>query len=339
MFVRRASCVVVSWVFGAAVWSHAALANDSMSELAAGGLQLVKTEAIAMSREDLFLSERLVRVRYEMLNSTDQAVTAMVAFPMPEVPHSTPAGFSTGQGTYNIPFNAPSDPNFMNFKVSVNGRAIDPRYEIKSLLNGKDIAKELIAIGGNRLALQPGEFMRDETPIDDETVKKLTVLGAFQNLDELIYRLPWTSFVTFYWEQSFAPGVTVVEHSYEPIVGRNLIYVDKGQLLGSGEQNMKSAFCVDQRTEKALITLARKQKDGGPLFGSTLGYILKTGANWKGGQIGTFHLTLQGNEMTDITTLCTDLPLAKTGKNRFEAEIKNYVPRENLRILFVRATP
>lgn len=328
-------------VFGVilAAAPHWAFANDSMSELAAGGIQLVKTDAIAMSREDLYLSEGSVRVRYEMLNKTDRPITTLVAFPMPEVPHRTPAGFATKAGGYNIPFDAPNDPNFMDFKVTVNGRAIDPRAEIKAMLGGKDIAKDLMAIGGAKLALQPGEFMQDETPIDDGVKNKLMALGAFQAIDELIYRLPWTSFVTFYWEQTFEPGLTLVEHSYRPIIGRNLIYVARGRLQGGGVKDLKSAFCVDSKTDKALMALARKQADGGPLFGSTLAYIVKTGGNWRGGRIGEFSLTIQGEEKTDITSLCTGLPLVKTGKNRFEARVKNYAPKDNLKILFVRATP
>ena len=41
-------------------------ANDSAAELAAGGLVLVKTDAISIQREDLTVSPTGVRVRYEI---------------------------------------------------------------------------------------------------------------------------------------------------------------------------------------------------------------------------------------------------------------------------------
>jgi hypothetical protein len=36
-----------------------------------------------------------------------------------------------------------------------------------------------------------------------------------------------------------------------------------------------------------------------------------------------------------VISLCTDLPLARTGPQRFEATVSDYVPKEDLRILFV----
>lgn len=56
-----------------------AMANDSASELAAGGLVLTRTDAIAMQREDLTLAPDEVTVRYEMRNDTGKPVTLRVA--------------------------------------------------------------------------------------------------------------------------------------------------------------------------------------------------------------------------------------------------------------------
>ena len=111
-----------------------AAANYSAAELAAGGLELVKTDAITMQREDLALSPSEVRVRYEMRNDTGQPVTLRVAFPMPEVPRMTPGGMTTGpddgNGPNNIALRPPTDPNFLNFRVRSNGQEIKPEVEI-----------------------------------------------------------------------------------------------------------------------------------------------------------------------------------------------------------------
>ena len=35
------------------------------------------------------------------------------------------------------------------------------------------------------------------------------------------------------------------------------------------------------------------------------------------------------------TSLCTDLPISRTGPQRFEATVRDYVPKEDLRILYI----
>lgn len=92
-----------------------AVANDSASELAAGGIVLVKNDIVAMQREDLVLSPAEVRVGYEMRNDSGQPVTLPVAFPLPEVPASTPAGRTTTSGGYNIAMAEPLEANFIGF--------------------------------------------------------------------------------------------------------------------------------------------------------------------------------------------------------------------------------
>ena len=87
----------------------------------------------------------------------------------------------------------------------------------------------------------------------------------------------------------------------------------------------------------------RDTSDVGMLIGRTLGYVLQTARNWSG-PIGTFHLTIEGGPMqadgagkaeVRITSLCTDLPLKRTGPQRFEATVSDYVPKDDLRILYI----
>ena len=76
----------------------------------------------------------------------------------------------------------------------------------------------------------------------------------------------------------------------------------------------------------------------------TLGYILQTARNWSG-PIGTFHLTLKGGRVqvpsadpadVKVVSLCTDLPIRKTGPMQFESHrARNYVPKEDLRVLLI----
>lgn len=326
-----------------------AAANDSEAELAAGGLVLVKNDNIVMQREDLTLSPTEVRVRYEMRNVTDRPLMLRVAFPMPEVPSEGPAGLSTSTGGYNIAMRPPTDPNFMQFRVWADQREIAPEVEVKALLpDGRDVAAALREIGGMKLVLRPGLFFLTDDDAPDAAMRaRLEVLGALEKLDASAIRLPWIPRVTFHWMQTFAPGVTVVEHVYRPIVGsRFVMRDDKGRLTGSGGGDTVRDLCIDAPTDQAIRALekrVRDKSDVGMLIGHTLGYVLQTARNWSG-PIGTFHLTLEGGPMRPedagksevrITSLCTDLPLRRTGPQRFEATVSDYVPKDDLRILYI----
>lgn len=76
--MRRTTAMVFLW---AALASGAALANDSEAERALGGLTFTKSDAISMDSEDLYVSEKLVRVKYRFTNHSDAPVDTLVAFP------------------------------------------------------------------------------------------------------------------------------------------------------------------------------------------------------------------------------------------------------------------
>jgi hypothetical protein len=142
----------------------------------------------------------------------------------------------------------------------------------------------------------------------------------------------------------------VVEHSYRPVLGFRFIVVDGNQpLKGSGGEEPAQAFCIDQATDRAIRGLYRRLNAGKtatsaqPLSAYTLGYILRTANNWRR-PIGTFHLTIEGGRVTfnerlrgevRVTSLCTDMPLARTGAQRFEATVRDYTPKHDLRVLYI----
>jgi hypothetical protein len=354
-------------LYGAAVLAAVALgtgaaqANDSGSELAAGGLVLTKTDQVAMQREDLTLSPQEVRVRYEFRNETAKPVTLRVAFPMPEVPRETPDGMETTSGAHNIDIDPPTGPNFLDFHVLADGHEVVPDVEIRATLpDGRDVTNEVRALGGDALLLRPRVYGLGEHDgtwdLDEATRAKLVAIGALQQ-DPDAYDTLWTTRVTFHWMQTFPPGVTVIEHRYRPVLGVQLlgsvapgnegrIDAEHGTWTASGSESPTREFCIDAATDKALRAVYRRAIKGdedGYVAAYTLGYVLKTGANWAG-PIGTFHLTLQGGHVSlpsapggevAVMSLCTDLPLRATGKLRFEATVKDYLPKQDLRVLLV----
>lgn len=326
--------------FFVSAFSLPSTANDSMSELAAGGLVLINNDAIVMQKEDLYLSENEIKIRYEMRNESQKIIKARVAFPLPEIPHITPSGFTTSKGGYNIAIQPPTDPNILDFSVVVNGNVINPDVEMKALLKGKDIASDLALIGGQSLVLRSGEFMLDETPISDQLRAQLMAIGAFEKVDELIYKLPWRTYVTYHWVQDFPPGISVIEHRYKPVIGRHLLTLSKNNKINiSGFDHGASRYCITPKMIQELKKLSAAKGKNDPLFANTLGYILKTGAHWKGRAIEEFNITIQASDRTQITSLCTKIPLVKKRQNEFFATMKNYKPNKNLNIIFVRKDP
>jgi hypothetical protein len=356
----------------AVLMAGAALANDSSSELAAGGLMLVKTDAITMQREDLSLSLSEVRVRYEMRNDTGKPVTLRVAFPMPEVPTMGGAGLDTSTG-HNILIHPWRNANFVNFRVVANGQEVAPEKELRAVLpDGKDVTADVLAIGGERLALHPGWFQTDADPkdaedpvLDAKAMARLKEIGALTQ-EDTVFVLQWHTTVTFHWMQTFQPGVTVVEHMYRPVLGSHLVDTDgPSKVRVSGTENAEATYCIDDPTRRAVVKLLKGTDTAmGTVEGITLAYILKTARNWHG-PIGTFHLTIQGGQGvgdatiaknvgetspatpdvlpakpgSQIISLCTDLPIHRTGPLRFEATVDNYVPADDLNILFVEGVP
>jgi len=343
-----------------------AAANDSGSELAAGGLVMVKTDSIVMQREDLTLSPSEVRVRYEMRNDTGKPVTLRVAFPLPDVPKETPDGMRATGGGHNIDMPPLADPNFLGFHVKADGKEVTPEVEIRATLpDGRDVTDAVREIGGLKLVLQPRVFVRaidTNAPagqdagwdLDATTRKRLQDIGALTQ-DSDIYDLLWTTRIAFQWMQTFAPGVTVIEHSYRPILGVQLYGAerdghadpDKGSWTGSGDGDLVHAYCIDGGTDHAMRALYKrllqKHKDRADFLAYTLGYIVQTAKNWHG-PIGTFHLTLQGGHVSvpyagegdaRVFSLCTDLPLRLTAPMRLEATVKDYVPQQDLRVLIL----
>jgi hypothetical protein len=146
-----------------------------------------------------------------------------------------------------------------------------------------------------------------------------------------------------------------------------------GDSDAEGKSTTESAYCIDAATRNAIIKLKKHQAlEDQLLYGHTLAYIVQTAKNWKG-PIKNFHLTIQGGygeahdtvdknvgriekkqpdaavgavenlsggaksegENKQVISLCTALPIKRTGPLRFEAAVRDYVPKDDLRILFV----
>jgi hypothetical protein len=330
---------------------------------------LTRTDAVAMQREDLTLSPSEVRVRYEMRNDTGKPVTLRVAFPLPDMPVAGPGGKTvfgpSGEPVArNIDMPNAWGPNFLSFRLWVDGQPRQVETEIRAdLPDGRDIVEALYRIGGWRLVLQPSWYILDPSAgaasaddIGPAVAQQLRDLGAVKG--DASSGIPvWTTRITLHWPQTFRPGVTIIEHSYRPILGAQLVDVvagdpgnaglrrardiEHGRWEGSGDgPGLSRAFCIAGDADRAMRSAYPASGQG---LGYVLGYILRTARNWHG-PIGTFHLEVrggpfavsyEGHHTVTAMSLCSDLPLRETAPLRLEATARDYVPTQDLRVLYL----
>lgn len=331
-------------VLGAVVTGSAALlasaqpaaANDSSAELAAGGLVFVRNEAIEMRSEDLFVSTRLVRVKYRFFNRTEEDVVSLVAFPMPDITIDSPE--------YNVSFPTEDPVRLLDFTTEVNGAPVATQVEQRVTAHGLDRTALLTSMD---LPLAPHlrstNMALDALPSDrwDELVRLgLAEVVEYDDTGTGMKRhleARWTLHTTFYWEQRFPAGAeTLVEHRYVPSVGLSV-----GSMIGqpgaASDPYTKPTidkYCVDKSFLAAAERAAKKAVDnGGYLAEQRVGYILTTGANWAG-PIGEFRLVVDKGSPDNLVSFCAE-GVTKIGPTLFEVRKTDFVPTENLDVLIL----
>jgi uncharacterized protein DUF4424 len=303
----------------------AVLADDSSAALAAGGLVLTKQADIRMASEDLFISPKQVRVRYEFVNDGKSDVDTIVAFPLPDIDverfYFEPLG-TTEKAT----------PNFMGFELAVDGRKVAPQVEERAFYKGRDVGA-IAKKAGLPLNIV-GTDMVDRLDRLPKATREMLMKEGLMDADEPTVH--WTTSTKFWWHQVFPAGKTVVvEHRYQPVTGQSFFgeadLVDKDE----GTTNVRD-YCIDAATAAAvrarLAKLDEHGQNGKYLQAYRTEFVLKTANNWKG-PIGKFRLTLDKLKPANLMSLCWDGELRKTGQTSFEGARDNLAPNRDVRLL------
>jgi hypothetical protein len=320
------------------------LANDSTAVLDAGGLQLTVSPDITMEREDLYLSTEQVRVRYVFRNQSDRDITTRVAFPLPDVPFG-PAD--------NVALPNDKDNNFVVFSVVANGQRIEPSLEQRAISSpvetdekvrkgpaaGTDLTARVLEAG---LPLNPNlpSWKEKLRSLPHEVRERLLHENILYDTDGTADEIQpqWSLRETFHWEQTFPAGQSIpVEHSYKPVVGSSYFVGESGEKARLADYKRK--YCLDSAGQTGVERLIRKaaaaNSSGGDtqayVFANEVGYILTTGANWKG-SIGSFKLTIDKLEPDAIVSFCVD-GTKKVGPTTFAVQQSNFAPKEDVRFV------
>jgi hypothetical protein len=300
--------------------------------LGAGGIVLTKQADIRMAVEDLRLSPKEGRVHYEFVNDGKSDVDTIVAFPLPDI---------DVQEFYYEPLGTTTDhvPNFMDFKLTVDGKTVNAKPEERAIKDGKDVTA-LVKAAGLPINIIGGALVKklDAMPVAQR--KALAAQGLLE-LDGGDVHPHWIAQTKFWWKQHFPAGKTVtIEHRYQPVTGQ--AFFGSYSLTGDQGNDYIRNYCIDAATRATLVSkiaavTKRHSNAGDYLQQYTTEFVLKTANNWKG-PIGRFHLTLDKLKPDNVLSLCWGGDLRKTGATTFEATRENFAPSSDVKLL-VLETP
>jgi hypothetical protein len=314
------------WICLVAFHSPSALANDTVTRLDNSGLVIMKTDAIEMRSEELFISENLIRVQYKFFNRSGSDLTTLVAFPMPDlVPEFVVRNVSVATG----------------FTTVIDGVPITPQVEQKAVAedgaDGTDLLRKFSV--PLDLTLPEAEERLGQLPRtqQDELAKARLVRRGDPGPGAFI--LPnWTLKTAYYWEQTFpARREIAVEHSYRPSVGGELgvgLHYDLSEKTEWSPEGIKH-YCMETSFLVAADRI-RKTADRSAAFPygqQRIDYVLKTGANWAG-PIHDFRLVIDKGKPENLVTFCGE-GVKKISATQFEMRKIDFTPQTDLHILLV----
>lgn len=297
-------------------------ANDSTAALTNNGLVLTKTTAVEMRSENLYISDKAVRVKYSFLNTSAKDVTVTVAFPIPDVVVDGP------DSPVDIPdYNAA---NFLGFVTTVDGKAVPAQIEQKAIKNGVDVTAYLKSLG---LPVAPffdatsDALNRMPAAQQDDLIKRGLAMVASDEPRELIGL--WTLKTTFFWNQTFPAGrAVVIEHDYTPSVAGSAVFVEPPATMVA---DLKQ-YCVDSEFVAGVSKMA--PSPNAPLPSPEyISYVLVTGANWAA-PIGDFQMTIDKGSPANLVSFC-GTGVTKTGPTTFAVHYTNFTPTANVSVLLL----
>lgn len=290
-----------------------ASANDSAVETAVGGLKLRKEHSVLMKKERLNISRKSVKVEYEFLNTSNEPVASEVAFPIPPIKFvvDDPGGKR----------------DFSNFKVWINDVPISVKKEIRAFVKDREVTEDL---RNAKISIENfGNYDVDAPKNPFESLKpevraKLVKVGALRTKD---YWPQWEVHIKYHWHQEFPPGTIVrIKHEYKPVAGFG----------GADIKDFKKYFkdtCIDNQT---FTELKKREKD--KYFNiEWVSYILTTANTWKT-PLEDFELIVEGKK-GDLISFCWDGPVEKIGPEKFRAQVKDFVPKKDLKVYFYSKFP
>jgi hypothetical protein len=318
------------------VGSCPGIANDEASGVAAGGVVPRQEQRISIKKERLTIKNSgeysccTIEVEYEFLNESNEDVTTVVAFPMPEY--------------YFALVGPPGE--FRDFKVWINGRDQKYQTEFRAMVNGKDYTETLTSLGirvstfGDATPEHwPSGYQIEKLSWDEQ--EKLIRMGLIDKRDNNLWPL-WALRKKHFWTQTFpANQVVRISHLYTALDGNKQIRLPKKSKTefwnefkelpdGCFEGNL--LISLNRKLESAL-----KSAENLWIYCSWVKYILTSANTWKT-PIKEFELIVEKPRSKKIhpsyISFCWDGKVEKVENNRFIARKQDFVPTQELTVYF-----
>lgn len=317
-------------------------ADVEASDIGAGGLVARNEHNVSIENERLtiegFPRDTKILVEYDFLNHSNQDITTVVAFPIPDY----------DLGTVNDHMN----PGFEDFRVWVDGVEVNYDTDCRAILDGHDYTNMLNTMGIDICTLayfykcKDGGFdctMKGEDfqipKLSEEDRKTLRAYGLIRDDDYP----EWLVRKRYYWPQTFPAGKIVrMRHEYRPKIGvTKIFHPDKENLNPypkSREWNLVSA-CVPPEIRRKFNQHVSSNRDN-LIIAEWVQYILTSANTWKK-PIKNFELVLNldipANWLRQnrfFISFCWDGPVKKTDRNTYKAIKKDFVPDRDLTVYF-----
>lgn len=317
-------------------------ANDSSAAIGLGGLELTQNDAISIDSEDLFLSRKLVRVKYRFTNTSTKDIETLVSFPLPPLPNGIEGYIESASF---------SDWNEqLKFKTLIDGKVAKLTYsEVVSIIGrpeSKDVAALLKARNWPLRYWEDYDFdQKYIEPLSNTEKSKLVADGLLRKEADSDYHSPnWQVQAHVTRMQNFPAGKAVnVEHRYTPIAGGSVggaLVAEYRKGPESGFKDYAATYCIDKTFltafDKRYAAEKKKSAARGDEYGvgfmeHWLDYVLKSGANWKG-PIKDFRLVVDKDKPGNLLSFCM-AGVKKISATRFEVRKTNFEPTQDIRIL------
>jgi len=341
-------------------------ANDGFTGVTATGLQFQKTDAIAMESEDLFIGLDQIKVDYVFRNTTGQAVTGVVAFPMPPIYLASliysPTRFSAADLDTENPLDFTATADGKPISVATDRRAyivppeetpadyVPPPASAEYDEPGTDVTDYLTSLGIPIVFDTQQVFAAldklPETTLKELEAKNLVFKGSPDNGPDMRWEVGWAIMIRHSWTQTFPAGAEVrISHSYKALPSGGLFYwynwsKPTEDWPTDPNDDDRTKYCIDEGTGRAIDAALPVDADAGGAHRGTafnIAYVLTTANTWKG-PIGRFKLTLDKGRPENVLSLCMD-GVTRTGPTSFEVTKTDFVPQKDLEVLVVSASP
>lgn len=314
---------------GIVVIAGVAAANDSTAEMTTGGLVLKTNRNIDMLDEDLFVSTDEIRVNYVFRNQARTDESVVVAFPMPD---------------RDLSLEGESDQSFVeDFVTTVEGRRVETQVERKAFVNGREYTTLLNRLG-IPLAPPTGYVEGRVDPVyaayqrlnarDKRELQRLRLVYPDENGQGV--RPLWTLKETYYWTQNFPARRDLrISHRYKPAAGGSVgagLAMRDYRATSEGRAEIRR-YCADQPFLAGADRLRREAGENGMPSESRVGYILRTGGNWRA-PIRNFRLIVDKGDPRNIVSFCGS-NVRRISPTQFEMRRTNWRPDYDLNVLII----